>query len=556
MDDDLIGCLFGGLLLVGAVALAGYLAIYAAWILIALLVRIFSVVVTVWSVTFLSALVMGGIASVVLPIRVFMGKGISELRQITPSFLVDGIAIKEKPQSPNAGYGWDSAWPNYMPYQAKEDLEGVLREVVYHVGSVLDWFNFWSALIFPFFFGYALGIWIFTLLWLIVMILFGLFVTGLQEIARGLYKLFDIGNRRRSRASMKCPYCYGETHLPGYRCSNPECSVIHWTLLPGPLGIFTRWCSCGVRLPNTVSAAAAKRLAPVCPYCRKDLPDGSGVRQTVQIALIGSIGAGKSRLLDAMITELKRVLYDLGGSICPLNTDAEEYLNQAMTRRQQAAPTAKTHDRHPTGLPFLIKKDKLQVELQVMDAAGEAFANWDETANLRYLDTANGIVLVLDPLALPEIHDHLNRSQYANSIKLAEGDQENAYGNAIDRLKSESIPLKKRGLAVVLTKGDVLTNLPVASSVDLADSALIKQWLINNGSDLMVQRFEMDFREVQYFVVDSMWKRDIHTSLNPWWVIDWLLNESKSPLRLGQCVMTPLTPETPSPPELSKGNVA
>lgn len=568
------------------VAIVGAVVFFAAWILVAVLARVFSIVLVYWGVTFLGGLVAGIIAGVVLPIRVLTGRGKAELREITPSALVEGLVIKRKPRSPNAEYGWDNAWPNYMPYQANADAQGVRLEASRHLGVFWNWFKskmpakategqskgnwvgrsfkwlgrgipkvVWTSLVLPTFLGYLLGVWASTLAWLAVMSVLGLVVTLAQWVGLGLYTLFDIGDRRRLRASIKCPHCYGESHLPGYRCSNTECSVVHWTMLPGPLGLFSRRCACGVQLPNTVSSAA-KKLTPVCPYCREDLVSGSGARQTIQLALIGSIGAGKSRLLDALIVELARTLHDIGGTITALNPAAGQYFEQATARRQQAAPTAKTQHESPVGLPFLVARERARVELQVMDAAGEAFASWDETAKLRYLDTADGIVLVLDPLALPEIRDHLRRSRHANSILLATGDQEEAYGSAIDRLRAESIPLEKRGLAVVLTKGDILTALPVASSIDLSDSGSIRQWLMDNGSDLMIRRFEKDFREVRYFVVDSMWKRDPHTPLNPWWVIDWILTEAKSPLRLGQHVKAPDTPEPPAAPEPPRADAA
>ena len=559
---------FGWLLLILAgVAIVGTILFFVTWILLAIIARIFSLIIVYWSITFLLALLAGVIAGVVLPIRVLTGKGKAPLRQLSPADLVDGTVIKREPRSPNAEYGWDNGWPNYMPYQAREDGRAVRLEAVRHVSVFWNWFAskmpggkaagtgnwftrffaglgrgipkvLWTALVFPAFLGYFVGVWASTIVWFVVMSALGLLVTLVQQIGLGLYTLFDVSDRRRLRASVKCPHCYGESHLPGYRCSNPTCAVVHWTMLPGPLGLVTRRCSCGTQLPNTVSSAA-RTLSPVCPYCRQDLVTGSGARHTLQMALIGSIGAGKTRLLDAMIIELARTLHDIGGSIEPLNAAANQYFEQADARRQQAAPTAKTQHDRPVGLPFLVRKEKVTVELQVMDAAGEAFASWDETTKLRYLDTADGIVFVLDPLALPEIRDHLRRSQYANSILLATGDQEESYGAAVDRLRSESVPLKKRGLAVVLTKGDILTNLPVAASIDLTDSASIRQWLMDNGSDLMVRRFEKDFRDVRFFVVDSMLTRDAHTPLNPWWVVDWLLTESKSPLNLGQYVKAP-----------------
>lgn len=547
------------------IAFIGVVLYFGTWILLALLVRVFSVVLMYWGITFVGSIMVGAVAGAVLPIIVFAGQGKAQLRQVAPPGLAEWTVIKQKPPSPNAEYGWDSAWPNYMPYQAKEDAAGVYHEALHHVTIFWNWSRsriaageetsvgrpvrtnrfergllnvVWAVIILPTICGYFLGVWSTTIVWLIVMALVGLLVTGGQRIVCKAHVLLASESRRRLDTSVKCPYCYGKTTLPGYRCQNPDCDVVHWLMVPGPQGIFTRWCSCGVRLPNTVSGAA-KVLVPVCPSCGRDLVNGSGVRQTVQLALVGSIGAGKSRLLDTAITELEKALESVGGSLTPLSADAELYFQQAVTRRQQASPTAKTEHKLPIGLTFLVQKGPTRVELQLMDAAGEAFANWDESAKLRYLDTAEALIAIIDPLALPRIRDHLLQSRYANSVLLANGDQEEAYAAAIDRLRAESIPLNKRGLAVVLTKGDVLAQLAVASSVDLTDSASIRQWLIDNDCDLMIKRFEKDFRDVRYFVIDSMSKQDIHAFLNPWWVIDWVLNEAKSPLRLGRQVMVP-----------------
>ena len=51
--------------------------------------------------------------------------------------------------------------------------------------------------------------------------------------------------------------------------------------------------------------AAARRLPTVCPYCNRELADSSGIRHTVQLPVIGSVGAGKTRLLMAAIVQLE-----------------------------------------------------------------------------------------------------------------------------------------------------------------------------------------------------------------------------------------------------------
>ncbi|WP_143465870.1 hypothetical protein [Leifsonia sp. NCR5] len=544
--------------------------VFAVWIIAALLARVFSYVLVYWGVALLGGFLAGMIAGAVLPVRVLVGRGKAHLWQITPTDLVGGKVLRGKPRSPNAEYGWDSAWPNYMPFQAREDTKAVAREVRTHVGVFWRWFvaripkgtlarnsdgtvaavfrwlgriiprSGWIALILPIFLGYLLGAWLSALAWFLVMGVIGVAITALQQLALLLYRLFDISDRQRLNASIMCPHCYGESTLPGYRCSNPDCGKIHWTMLPGPLGLITRRCSCGTRLPNTVSAAA-RRLTAICPYCKEELAEGSGGRQTVQIAMMGSVAAGKSRLLDALVVEIAKLMPVASGTMTPLNDHARLFLSQAQTRMQQSAATSKTQHERPVGLPFLLTRDTTNVELQVMDAAGEAFTSWDETAKLRYLDTAAGLILALDPLALPGVVDHYNRSRLAKSVLLASGDQEEAYAAAVDRLRAEAVPVGRRGLAVVLTKGDILTQLPVAKDLDVDDSASIRSWLIEHGSDLMVRRFEKDFREVRFFVVDSMREHDLEDRLNPWWVLDWLFSEAQAPLKLGSVFAPPPT---------------
>ena len=63
----------------------------------------------------------------------------------------------------------------------------------------------------------------------------------------------------------------------------------------------------------------------------------------------------------------------------------------------------------PSGRVPLILRDAVGevTELQLMDAAGEAFATWDTTAELRYLDNAKAFIFVLDPLAWPQLRREL-----------------------------------------------------------------------------------------------------------------------------------------------------
>jgi len=520
----------------------GAFAVYfILWVVFAFLVRVLSFVLFYWGATFILGGLLGLVTGVILPARVLLGKGRAPLRQITPDDLVAGKVIARKPAGPNREHGWDHAWPNYFPYQAIPDAQAVGAEISLHVRV------FWAKILsepsaaqvvwfiagLPLLLGYAMGIWVSAFGWFFVMGALGLGVVVVQQVVLGVLRMMDVITRRRRRATLKCPHCFGESALPGYRCTGPDCTVVHWSMLPGALGFFTRLCSCGATLPNTVSSAA-KALVPVCPYCRLDLVEGSGVRQTIQLALIGSIGAGKTRLLDAATVALEQSLREIGGEFTPLDPRAATFLKQSHARIDQQAETSKTQHLRPIGLPFLVQHGGEGVELQLFDTAGEAFSSWDETAKLRYLDSADAMLFVLDPLALPRVGEQFIRSNFATSVLCASGDQENVYGAAIDRMRAESVPVGRKKLAVVLTKGDILSKLAVASKLGGYDSDSIRSWLIDNSADLLVRRFEKDFGAVRYFVVDSMNHLKAGDPLNPWWTLEWLLRESGAPLKLAE----------------------
>jgi hypothetical protein len=524
-----------------AAVFALFVAFFVLWVIFALIVRVISFALFYWGATLLLGGLVGMGTGVVLPARLLLGHGKAPLRQITPADLMAGKVIARKPAGPNREFGWDPAWPNYIPYQAVPDAQAVAQEVALHLKNA--WAQlpigreattvFWFLVSLPALVGYTLGVCLSTLGWYVVMGVLGLAIVGLQQLGLGWLRLTDVMGRKRRRESLKCPHpgCYGESSLPGYRCSGPGCTNVHWSMLPGALGLFTRRCACGVRLPNTVSSAA-RQLRPVCPYCKRSLAEGSGGRQTITIAIMGSIGAGKTRLVDAATVAYQEVLAKTGGKLSPLDERGTAYLHQARERIARKAQTAKTQHQQPTGLLFLLRHNSAVVELQLFDAAGEAFANWDETAKLRYLDQAGSKVFVLDPLALPRVNEQLRRSGLSGTTLVAAGDQEEAYAAAVDRMRAEAVPVGQQRLAVVLTKGDVLMKLPIASSLKGHDTDSIRAWLVENGSDLLVRRFEKDFGSIQYFVVDSMSQRDPADPMNPWWTFEWLLGESATPIRL------------------------
>lgn len=542
---------FGGILAVMA-------AFYALWIIFAVLARIVSFMIFYWLISFSVALVPGLLVGVRIPWRVLRGHGRAPFRQITPSDVVAGGVIPGKLRGETHHFGWDKAWPLYIPYQAKEDAKGVITETR---ATTVEWWGYlgrrftpysntgtgvrsvavssvkqgpnvlWTGLLLAPLAGAITGLWLSVGSWLLAMLVLGIFVWSGQKAALVGMRWIDVLSRRKAKASLKCPVCYEESDFPSYRCSNPECSIVHRTMLPGPLGLLTRRCECGTQLPNTIRSAA-KRLETVCPYCNNDLPTGSGSRHTIQIPVIGSTGAGKTRLLTAATAQLENRLGELGGSLVPLTSEAHEYAVKSRELMSRHADTAKTAQGMPRGVPFVMKdKEGNHVELQLMDVAGEAFNSWDSTADLRYLDGAQALLYVFDPLASPPIAREL-RLRSGQSVVVTSEDQEAAYGAAIDRMRAEGVALKSRALGVVMSKADVLLSLPSGHRLPGYDSDSIRNWLMEQDLELFVGRFEKDFRDVRYFLVDSMGERDYNDPLSPAATLGWVLSSCKSAVTL------------------------
>lgn len=559
--EDVVGPLIA--ILAGLTA-----AVFILWVLVAVFMRVLAILVVYWCAAFLVGLVVGVVAGLALPLRVLSGRASVQPDIATPEAVVANKVLATKARGAAKNFGWDRAWPVYNPYQARNDARAVVADTSALVSQI--WAKIspnrwnrpstpatasgkkksgvvaklrfvitsapgiaWLVVVAVPIAGFFLGVWISILFWLAAMAIFGGAVYLLQQVWIVAYRWFDRLVRRRERASMKCARCYGETATPSYRCANPECPIIHRDISPGPLGMMHRRCECGTRFPTTVRAAA-QHLTAVCPFCNEDVAQGSGTRRTIQLPTIGAIAAGKTRLLVAGATTLEQRIVDQGGSFVPLTTPAVMFMQLARDLMRTSQSTAKTQlSQHPEGLPFGIEVGQRKLELHFVDAAGESFVNMDTTQSLGYLDTADVFLLVIDPLGLPGIYEQAVRAGLDRRLEIATADQEDAYASAIDRLRAENVKLRQRKLGVVLTKLDVLQNLPAGAGMTPGVSDGIRQWLIDHGQDGLVRRLEDDFVDITFFGTDLMQPLALADPRHPVHVFQWLLDKSNTKINIG-----------------------
>ena len=548
MDDEVSGCIWS-IVAIGAALIAVWFAI---WIAVALLVRLLAIVVTTYLVLATMTFVSGSALGTWIPLAVLTGRGTSSPVLLTPDRVVAGNVFRSGPSGPAEHYGWDRAWPKYIPFQARSDASAVRLEVALwlrkvgmllfgsamirdlsngsepsqalqtgaakagsreHDKGMVDFLRF-GVMIGPFL-ALFLGIAMSLLIWAVVMVTIALTITIGQRTVQSAFQTIDWFTLARRKASMVCTHCYAQTRVPSYECVNADCPVVHRDIRSAKFGVLSRRCECGSNLPTTVLRASLKMKA-CCPICNTPQSEGAGTRRTILVPVIGEPNAGKTRLLASAMVHLSTRLSANRAELVPLSQLASNGIVNFTNVVDSGSSISNTSvECSPLVYDFGIEKSrKRPVEIHFIDVAGQHFSSWESTSNLRYLDDALALLFVIDPLALDHCRTRLERSDTRLHVQVAPGRAIDAYSSAVDRMQHESVPLHERSLGVVLTKADVLREVSVAF-MGSTHSASIREWLMASGEDRLVKRMELDFERVEYFMVDSMSRLPDDSTVHP-----------------------------------------
>lgn len=538
--EDLITLAF----MLAVAAFAIWLTVMAVWVALALLVRILAWVIVYCAATAALGLVGGLLHGFAIPVQT-LAQGRAQVA--TPARMAAGELIKDPPPGENAAHGWDRAWPVYVPHQAGFDRQAVsaltkervraawafftsrgprggrpaadwkdaLKQKVLHA---LHWVA-WSAAALPLIGCFIIGTATSVLIWQVVMWLGQSLVTLASAAVQAMLRRHESWSRRRAHQSMLCSHCLRSSSSPAYRC--PRCSAVHYVVQPGPQGLLHRVCECGAKLPNTVSGASRK-LDVVCPYCGQDMAEGAGIRHVVVLPVIGAVAAGKTRFLRMSVVQVGDGLTGRG-SLMALSPEAKAFLNDSRELVRDGRHTVKTPHVMPRALQYhVVERGREEIELNIIDAAGEFFGDWETSNELPFLEAAPAYVLLLDPLGLADVHAEFAQTLPADQddMDIAPPDQINAYHTVMDRLRAQGVDLHRRALLVVVSKADILRSLPCGETLrGSASSDSVRQWLADNGMDAALQSFRMDFGTVEYFACDSMHHLPHEDPVSPWRVV-------------------------------------
>jgi hypothetical protein len=242
----------------------------------------------------------------------------------------------------------------------------------------------------------------------------------------------------------------------------------------------------------------------------------------VRIPVFGAASAGKTHLIMAGLVSLVRA----GGRDGVDVTLGDEHSARMYGEYEQVVDgggsAPKTDARTPpVAVTLRLRRRRRRALAHIFDAAGEALADRDQSSELVYFDQASSLVFVLDPFSVPEVRD-----QYATMFEPlfrlanpANGDPQSSYDATLERLHGHTVDTRRQRLAFVVTKEDLLGELPCGRG--LVDGAVpLRDWLIDQRLDNLVTAAERDFADVRYFLVSAKRLHGEHGADQP---LRWLL---------------------------------
>jgi hypothetical protein len=305
----------------------------------------------------------------------------------------------------------------------------------------------------------------------------------------GVLGSVEVVLRGLRRIVVACPHpgCYQRFGLPVYVCSSPGCGERHRRLVPNRYGALRHTCRCGARLPTLV-LLGRHRLPAYCPHCAMPLPGRTGRVRIEHVPIVGGPDAGKSTFLCLSVSALAGALAARGGSLSFVDARDERAMTDGLAQLRRGDRLVKTGVVLPRAVMVDVrpKAGKGRI-LYMFDPAGEYYAGRDIDSQ-RYLDHSEVALVVVDPLAIPDVWTAFTDADRAVIAEAAPSNQAEAVrekaGDVVDRLVNalRGRPAGNRltRLLVVVSKSDVMRRTSVGASLGTSAPS-VEAWLEHVG---------------------------------------------------------------------------
>ena len=348
---------------------------------------------------------------------------------------------------------------------------------------------------------------------------------GITYAFIGVFQGFNALYSRYYRIFRRCPVCYEQMPVPSFIC--PTCAKEHTRLWPSIYGVFQHSCECKTKL-STFDQFGRAKLLRICHACRHPLTMAIGAATNVHIPIVGGPSTGKTNYI-VMATHEFIDSYAPAHSYTvsfPEQTHQQEY-EANLQRLNSGRELAKTSAEEPQAYNLLIKAPNRRVAkiAYIYDAAGEVYGTAQKTELQRYYSYIDGIILVIDPFAIPAFRaQHVSAiNQMRGTLRPSDMNVQGVYERMIETMEaflSQGATTRfSQPLAVVVTKVDALQleqqiGTPAARAFMAADptcpdegsaiSLLVQRFLQTNGMGGLLNNIGLRFKHVKYFSCSAL----------------------------------------------------
>jgi hypothetical protein len=340
-------------------------------------------------------------------------------------------------------------------------------------------------------------------------------------ISVGLLRAIEAVWSRARKTSASCPACFHVSRRPAYKCAG--CGALHRDIRPGRLGAFERRCECG-QVMHTMVLRAAWTEQAVCQRCGEPLREGAAAVRDVRLPIFGDVAAGKTRLLYATLDSMSALGSKHALAVSYPDAESRQRAEAALETIRSGRDTTKTDVVLPKALSFRLGTGNGSTLIHMFDAAGELYRSSDRYDEVSFLDSAHGLVYVVDPFALEQVRIQVT-GHAAAAQRVADGqgkDPEFAYNHVVTQLRDGGVKAKSQRLAIVVSKADALFACGVECPTD---SEGIGAWLRESGLHNVVMAAPNEFAEVKYFAVASIPSEHATIATDPGAPVRWLLRK-------------------------------
>lgn len=335
-----------------------------------------------------------------------------------------------------------------------------------------------------------------------IVIAVGLFGAGAWLLV-GVLRACEWVRRRVRHAQYECPEDHERFPLPVYIC--PACNAEHHQLVPSRWGLFRRECRCGRAALPTMVINGRQRIPQRCPSGHA-MSGLIGYAENVRVALVGGPSSGKSTFLAGALIELETLAGTGRFAIDVVDQSRVAYDETLRSLRAGALPPKTRVGTNPALVAEVQGQGRSRV-LYAYDVAGESYGNADDVRELKFLEVPSGLVLLIDPFAIPHValehDDALARER--DVVRASAEDPMRVLERSFAGLSEAGVDPQKMPVAVVVAKTDAFgIGDEIAALEGHEGVPATKLWLESHGAGNFVRSVEQEFKHVGWFACSAL----------------------------------------------------